>query len=246
MNEGWAAPPELTGATPRKVKYTQRGKVNLGVFGFALVFGFLIVAGLFGSYIGDQQLKTDAKETVGSVTKKWTQSGRSTTVYHYVAYSFTVEGQTFRGESNLPNSKWQPLSVGASLGVRYVPSNPSNNAADNAYESPSMPYWVPLAALPVWVWFVYLSVYQVRREKWLLQYGQTTAAVITSDNRGKSIPKYGWVTRYEFQLPEGSMRKGSVQRDGTWMRGQTVCILFNPKRPRISGIYPLQMCEIVT
>ena len=78
-----------------------------------------------------------------------------------------------------------------------------------------------------------------------MKYGQAVAGVIVTNNRGKRLPKYGWVTGYEFQLPDGSMRKGAVQRDRTWMQGQTVCILYDPKRPRRNGIYPLRMCEIV-
>ena len=48
-----------------------------------------------------------------------------------------------------------------------------------------------------------------------------------------------------LELADGSMRKGTTQRDRTWMRGQTVCILYDPKRPRRNGIYPLRMSEIV-
>ena len=107
-----------------------------------------------------------------------------------------------------------------------------------------MPNWVPLAALVVWLWFIYLSLHDVRKERALLRYGQAAAGVVLTDNSGKRIPKYGWVTGYEFQLPDGSMRKGATQRDRTYMKGQTVCILYDPKRPRRSGIYPLRMAEI--
>jgi hypothetical protein len=245
MNEGWKAPPELTGPTPRKLKCTKTGKINLYVVGFAVVFGFLIVLAFLGNALGDHQLKTEAKEAQGSVTRKWTEAGRGRTTYYHVAYSFAVAGQTFRGEGVVPNAKWQTLSTGSPLGVRYVPSNPSNNRADIAFESQSMPDWVPLAVFVVWVLSIWLSLYDVRKDRALLQYGQAAAGLIVTDNSGKRIPKYGWVTGFEFQLPDGSRRKGSTQRDRTWMKGQTVCILYDPKRPRRSGIYPLRMCEIV-
>ena len=108
-----------------------------------------------------------------------------------------------------------------------------------------MPYWFPLVAFAIWICFIYLSLYDVRKERALLQYGQAAAGLVTTNNSGKQRPKYGWVTGYEFQLPDGSMRKGTTQRDRTWMRGQTVCILYDPKRPRRNGIYPLRMSEIV-
>jgi Protein of unknown function (DUF3592) len=245
MNEEWKAPPELTGPIPRKLKWTQTGKINLYVVAFVVVFGFLIVSAFLGNAIGDHKLKEEAKETEGSVTRKWTQNGRGKTIYHYLAYSFAVGGQTFRGESHVPNAKWQTLATGSALGVRYVPSNPSNNRADIAFESPPMQYWIPLAAFAIWICFIYLSLYDVRKERMLLKYGQAGAGLIVTDDSRKTQPRYGWVTGYEFQLPDGSMRKGAVQRDRTWMRGQTVCILYDPKRPRRNGIYPLRMCEIV-
>src|SRR5215469_5502147 len=123
MNEEWEAPPELTGPTPRKLKWTKRGRTNLYVAGFVVVFGFLIVVAALGNAIGDNQLKTEAKEAEGSVTRKWTHDAKGTT-YHYVAYSFAVGGRTFWGEAHIPNPKWQTLSTGSALAVRYVPSNP--------------------------------------------------------------------------------------------------------------------------
>jgi hypothetical protein len=245
MNEAWEAPPELTGPLPRKVQWTKRGKINLYTAGFVVVVGLLIVLAVFGNVLGDHQLQTEAKETQGSVTRKWTQSSKSNTIYHYVGYSFVVGGRTFWGESHVPNSKWQTLSVGSPLGVRYVPSYPLNSRADIAFESPPMPYWVVLAVFVVWLLFIWLSLYDVRKDRALLQNGQAVAGLILTDNRGKRIPRYGWVTGYEFQLPDGSMRKGTVQRDRTWEKGQTVCILYDPNRPRRSGIYPLRMTEIV-
>jgi hypothetical protein len=244
MYEGWEAPPELTGPTPRKVKWTKTGRVNLWAAGFVVVFGFLIVLGIFGNALGDHQLKTEAQQAEGSVTRKWIHHGRNGT-YHNVAYSFAVAGRTYRGESHVPNAKWQKLSVGSALAVRYVPTYPSNNLAVIAFEPVIMPYWVPLAVFAVWIIFIWLSLYDVRKERALLQYGQPAAGLVVTDNRGKRIPKYGWVTGYEFQLPDGSMRKGTTQRDRTYMKGHTVCILYDPKRPRRNGIYPLRMAEIV-
>jgi hypothetical protein len=244
MNEGWEAPPELTGPLPRKAKWTKAGRINRYVAAFVVVFGLLIVLGVLGNLLGAHQLKTEPKEAEGSVTRKWTQSGRGTTTYHYVRYSFAVAGQTYRGEAHVPKAKWQELSTGSALEVRYVPSNPSNNRAVIAFEPVTMPNWVPLVVFAVWILFIWLSLYDVRKESALLQYGQPAAGLVVTDNRGKRIPKYGWITGYEFQLPDGSMRKGTVQRDRTWMKGQTVCILYDPNRPRRNRIYPLKMCEI--
>jgi len=245
MNERWQPPPELSGPTPRKLKWTKTGKVNLFVAGFVVVFGFLVVLAFLGKAISDHQLKTDARDATGSVTRKWTENGKASTIYHYVAYSFAIGGEPFQGESHVPNAKWQTLSPGSALGVRYVPSNPSNNRADIAFASLPMPYWVPLTAFAIWIWFIYLSLYQVRKERLLLKYGQAAAGVIVTSNRETWRPRYGWVTGYEFQLPDGAMRMGAMLRDRTWMQGQTVCIRYDPKRPRRNVIYPLRMSEIV-
>ena len=112
-------------------------------------------------------MKTEAIEAKGSITREWTENGRASTIYHYVAYSFAVGGKTFQGEYPVPNAKWQTLSEGSALGMRYVPSNPSNNRADIAFESLPMPYWVPRAAFAIWIGVISLSLYQVRKERLL-------------------------------------------------------------------------------
>lgn len=154
INEGWAAPPELMRPTLRKVKWAKRGKINLCVVGFAVVFGLLVVAAILGYAVSDHQLTTDAGEAESSVTRKWTEDVRSTT-YHYAAYSFAVAGQIFPGEAHVPNAKWQKLSPGYALGVRYVPSNLSNNRGDITFGSAPMRYWIPRADFVVWIFSIY-------------------------------------------------------------------------------------------
>ena len=78
-----------------------------------------------------------------------------------------------------------------------------------------------------------------------MQYGQAAARRDRYQQERTRRPRYGWVTGYEFELPDGSMRKGVMQTGRTWMQDQMVCILHDRKRPRRNGVYPVMMSEIV-
>lgn len=241
MAESWEPPPELSVAMPRQMQLTLAGKINQVLLYVTLVLGFLIVLAIFGAVSSDHRLKQDGIETDGTVTRTWTTPGRSTT-YHEIAYEFSVGGKTFQGESQVPRRRWQTLSAGSHTPVRYVPSDPSINRAAIGFER-LLSYWVLAAAFAFWLLFLSLCIFPFRKSKRLMQYGQPAPAIIIN-NPGGRRPKYGYVIKYEVQLPGGPTVKGSTQRDYPYHNGQTVCALYDPKRPRSNDIYPLKMVRL--
>ena len=245
MQESWEPPPELSGPTPRQLKWTSGGVANLVLAFLIVVLGFGIVGAIYGAADQDHRLKQEGQETDAIVRGKWTVSGRSTG--YKVAYEFSAGGQTLRGESQIPHSRWQGLSAGSHIPVKYVPSEPTINRASAAFEQVALlPYWVPLAAFLFWIWMVYLAVSQIRKEKRLLKYGQAAAGIITNTPKRvfRGPPRYGYVIQYEFQLPDGPSIKGKTQRDAWYQAGRPVCVLYDPRHPRRNSIYPLRLCRV--
>lgn len=232
--DSWNAPAELCGPTPRKLKYTSGGIGTVILVFLIVFFGFGIVAAIYDDANQDHRLKQEAKQTDATVTRKWTASRAN-----IVAYEFSTGGQTVRGESGIPYRKWQALAAGSHLGVKYVPSEPAINRPAIAYDR-LVPYWVPLIVFVLWIGMIALAVFPLRKERRLLRYGQPAAGVITSHPGGRR-PKYGYVVKYEFQLPDSSTVKGKTQRDARYPFGCTVCILYDPKHPRTNAIYPLRL-----
>jgi Protein of unknown function (DUF3592) len=240
MAESWEPPPELCVAMPRQMKFTTAGKINQVLLYVTIVFGLAVVLGVFGAAYGDHRLKRDGVEVDGTVTRTWTQSGRSTS--YELAYDFSAGGRTFRGESQIPRRKWQALSAGSHTQVRYVPSDPSINRAAIGFER-LIPFWVPAIAFAFWLFFLSLCIFPMRKAKHLLRYGKPAPGMIINNSSGRR-PKYGYVIKYEVQLPDGPTVKGATQRDRPYYSGETVCVLYDPKRPRRNDIYPLKMVQI--
>jgi hypothetical protein len=238
--ESWGPPPELCGSTPRQLKWTSRGVLNLVLSFAVIVFGFGLVFSLYNAANHDHRLKQEGRETDAIVTRTWSESSK--TIHYNVAYEFFAGGQTVLGESEIPRRKWQALTGGSHLPVKYVPSEPAINRAAVAYER-LVPYWVPLVAFVCWIGMIALAVFPIRKERRLLKYGQGAAGVITN-NPTVRRPKYGYVVKYEFQLPDGSAVMGKTQREALFHSGQTVCVIYDPKRPRRNGIYPLRLSRI--
>jgi hypothetical protein len=238
--ESWTPPPELSGPTPRRLKWTIGGTLSLVLSFLIVFFGFGLVFNAYDAANQDHRLKDEGKEMDAIVTRTWQESIK--TIHYKVAYEFSAGGHTVRGESEIPRRKWQALTAGSHLPVKYVPSEPAINRAAVAYER-LVPYWVPLVAFVCWIGMVALAVFPIRKERRLLKYGQQAAGVITNNPTGRR-PKYGYVVKYEFQLPGGSTVIGKTQRDGWFHSGQTVCVIYDPKRPRRNGLYPLRLSRI--
>jgi len=238
--DDWSPPPELCGSTPRRVKWKGSGVANLVLAYVIGIIGFLLVCSVFATAEQDHQLKQDGQVIEATVTRKWSESTKSTT-YH-VAYAFSIGGKAEKGESGISHRLWQTLSVGSHLPVNYVPSQPEVNRAAAAYQR-LLPYWVPWAAFLIWACFLALAVSPIRKEKRLARFGVPAFGIVTNTTGGRR-PKYGYTIKYEFQLPDGSTVTGRTQRDSWLYNRQNVSIVYDPKRPRRNAIYPLKLIRV--
>jgi hypothetical protein len=238
LHQPWLAPEELTGPTPRRFKWHSGGKGNFILCLIILVIGFAIVTAIWETAREDHALAEDAQTADSVITRKWTDHGSRST-YYRVAYEFSVDGKKVKGESGLSQRKWNGLSTGSHTPVLYVPAEPNLNRPSLAYDT-VLSYWVPAGATAFWIFSLVVAWSPIRKEKRLLQYGLVVPGTITNNQSG-SRPKYGWVIKYEYQLSDGTVLKGRTQRDRTYRQGQVVTILYDPKRPKRSEIYPTKL-----
>jgi hypothetical protein len=157
----------------------------------------------------------------------------------WVAYRFTVGEHDYQGQARVSLVKWRTLAVGAVLPVQYVPERPELSAPAGM-ERRALPLWVPyLAATPL-VLGGLVCLYVVRRERQLLENGRPAAAIVTGQHKHRSSE--GGTHRsitYEFRLLSGAPGKG---RSSTSSKppavGSTICVVYDPDRPRRSKPYP--------
>lgn len=236
-DECWTPPPELGVRTPRRLRWTGAAIASVVLAGFYFCFVSAIALATYGRARRADLLQREGIETEAVVTSAWTASKTP-----MVAYRFSANGQTVLGEHDIPSRRKQALGTGSHTPVRYVGSDPGINRPDVSSD-PSVPYWVPLLFFAVWIVLVPAIALPIRKERRLLKYGEAAAGVITNNPQGR-IPKYGYVLKYEFQLPDGSTVNGKTQRDRRRHNGETVCVIYDPTRPRTNDMYPTRLWRI--
>jgi Protein of unknown function (DUF3592) len=237
----WIAPEGLHRARPRRVTLTSGGKTLL-VLALALCIGGLPAALLLGSIARRNAeerrlMKEQGVETEGRITRLARAGGEDR---YRVSYGFTANGRSYERNRKVSARTWKSLNVGASLTVRYLPSNPEiHNPA--GWNNEGMPFWVsPLAgcSLAMGGWLCMLPIRSQRR---LLGGGRVTSGVVTRHSKGK----HGYTFAYEFSLMNGVRRTGETgPRKDPPALGSTLPVLYDPEEPRKNTVYPLSLVRL--
>jgi Protein of unknown function (DUF3592) len=238
---GWIAPEGLDRASPRRVTLTSGGKALL-VLALALCIGGLPAAVLLGSIAWRNAeerrlMKEQGVETEGRITRVARGGGEDR---YWVSYGFTANGRTYERNREVSARTWKRLKVGASLPVRYLPSNPEiHNPA--GWSKNDMPMWLPpLVGLSMAVGGG-LCMLPIRRERRLLGGGRVTPGVVTRHSKGK----HGYTISYEFSLMNGARRTGETgPRKDPPALGSTLPVLYDPEEPRKNTVYPLSLVRL--
>jgi hypothetical protein len=242
LRRSWAPPPELAGMGPREVRLTTTGKVLTGVAVFMFLSAIAAYLGL--SRLEQRQtaereaLRSTSIETRAIVTRHWHTGDKGDEAR--IAYTFEYEGTTYHGSSAAPQRIWRSLDVGSPITVRFVPARPELNHPSE-WERDVMPAWLPGAATG-WLAFIgLLLVFLIRRQSRLLSDGRAAPARVTGHRRVKN----GHVVKYEFALPEGGTLKGSGQtRRSPPGVGSTICIVYDPDKPKRNRSYPMDLVRV--
>ena len=242
LRRGWQPPVELQRSAPREVELTACGKAMLIMGAVFLLAGFVL------AYVIDRKARHQAEDarllwtegatTEGTVTRRWRDGGDSHT--HYIAYQFHFAGRMYTGQSDTPGRIWDTLSPGAPIDIRFAPDAPAtNHPAD--WEMSRLPRWLPFMMPPMFGIMLVAFVLAVGRQKALLSEGRPAPGRVTKLTRTKG----GKMIHYEFAPVDGSLRNG---KGGPSRRvpeiGETVCVVYDPDRPRRSALYPLDFVRL--
>lgn len=242
VKRNWAAPPELAGSGPREVRMSAAGKA-LSVFMALLLVGAAVaVVYLSRAARTDAakraELDASSVDVQGVVTRRWRTGGKSDTPK--VSYQFQYDGRTYIGTSSAPRRAWDDLSIGSPIAIRVVPGRPElNHPRDWEYEA--IPAWMPWLPGSMLALTAILIVFMIRRQIALLRDGRAAPALVTGHRRIKG----GQMLVYEFQLPDGAVRKGRGGKTRTPPEvGTTITVVYDPENPKRNAPYPMDLARL--
>jgi hypothetical protein len=239
-NRNWIPPDSLGYSSLRPVRLSAQGTF-LACVAALLVIG-AVALGIFLARTSrrqaeEQRLLAAQGVTVDAViTRQWLTDDKSQE--HGVAYRFDYQGSIYTRSVGAPIGQWRDLPVGATLPVRFVPSDPTISHPV-AWQSRGLPAWFPyvmgafLAALGC------LVTLPISRQTRLLAEGRPAPARVTGIRKSKGI-----VVLYEFQLLDGTTAKGRSDVRKVPAEGAVLCVLYLPDNPRRNALYPLSLVRL--
>jgi len=241
LQQNWKPPAELSSYGPREVRLSAGG-VAVACLA-ALMFAGAVAAGVGLSRLAARQqrerdsLRATRGEVEAVITRHWRTGGESDTLK--VAYEFQYNGQTFHGSSKAPRGIWRTLSVGSTIAVRFVPSNPElNHPAE--WEVDVLPKVLPAGVAVSLALLSLLMVFVIRRESTLLSDGRPALARVTKVRRVKN----GHVLTYEFATLNGGVMKGRGESRKSQPVGATICVIYDRENPKRNAPYPLKLVRV--
>lgn len=237
--EGWTAPPELTGALPRKTRLSNDGIVTVMV---ATVFLLAVIAFvLWGSIQTAKQmaqmaaLSREGLQTTGEVRRLWHSGPLMTTPW--VSYVFTANGVAFTGKSSVPKHLWNGLREAGPLPIRFMHSNPAINHPAAWEGRANLDRWLLPCAFLVLPFTAFIGtkvMIPLRQDRQLVAGGMPAAGVILKCYGGG---RGGWGATYQFRTEDGRLAEGSSSCGNRLEIGSTVCVLYSPQDPKRNHLY---------
>ena len=241
MIENWTPPDGLGYSSLRPVQLTGAGIALLVVAGAMLLGAVAAGIGLgtvFRRQVKDLRLLSEqGVNTDAQITRLWRSSGKDQ--QHLLSYRFTVEEREYVARKGVPSRIWQTLTVGSSLPVRFLPSDPKVNHPTEWSDTP-MPNWVPYLVFGALIATAFGCTIPLRIQMRLLTEGRPAPGIVTGQRRTKN----GTVIRYEFKLLNGATAKGRGQSRRPPAIGAPICVLYDPENPRRNAPYPLTLVKL--
>lgn len=238
----WRLPPGLSRSSNRDVELRAGGIIALVAFAGMVLGGLGLGAYLYGE-AGRQRREAEALDSTQARTTAFITALTRSHDEHAerrVQFRYVVDGKPYTRKIEVPSRIWQKLQVGADLEIRYLPEKPK---VSRAVEWRNRPLPTLVAYLPPFSLFIpgLIMAWMVRMQTQLLSDGRVAQGRVTKIVRGSHGGKY---VQYEYRLPNGELRKGRAERCKRNEAGETVCVLYDPDRPRRSALYPLSMVRL--
>jgi hypothetical protein len=206
-------PAALLKATPRDVRVNATGRIML------VTAAALVVLGMWGSIvigrraaIAGRHVGLFASErivTAGDVIRLQKRGGgndHSITAH----YRYTARGHELTGETRLRRAERERYSLGSTVAVWYLSSEPEMSWLDGYAPRPEASW--PATALPIACGLSALVLIQVvRRQSNLLTYGRPAMATVTKVDKKRTDKGTIWMVHFEWTTLSGATRTGKYQ-----------------------------------
>jgi hypothetical protein len=243
MIDSWTPPDGLGYSSLRPVRLTGGGIALLVVAAMMALGAVPAVIGLGATARRQAKdhrlLQEQGVNTEAQITRVWRSSGKDS--QHLVSYRFTVQERAYAARKAVPQRIWQGLEAGATLPVRFLPSDPKVNHPTEWNDTP-MPPWVPYLVFAGLAAIASVLATRLRIQMRLLTEGRPAPGIVTGLRRTKN----GTVIRYEFKLLSGATAKGRGQSRLPPAIGSPICVLYDPENPRRNAPYPLSLVRLTT
>jgi hypothetical protein len=232
---------ELARPVPRNVRMTGTGWANVAllivIFGAAAALLVYVSNSALHVYTTRNTLRAGASEAMGQITREWTSGKRST---QHIGYAFEVDAATYSGESTVPGSIWESLEHEGEVKIKYSPADPHiNHPAD--WEDSIGGTLSPLFAVAMLSICGSFLVRLLRTQHRLMAEGLPALARVTERIKGS---RGGYFLKYEFRTEAGEIVKGSCSEEETQEVGSTIPVIYMPRNPRTSRLYPFETFKV--
>jgi hypothetical protein len=227
-------PAELRGPTPRRIRLSGTGWLNLLAAAFFLGLGaagaIAIVESSHQAVAAQRALRQDALESVAQVTDIWISRRR-------VSYAFSVDGNTWTGKSEAPPDILRNLHKGDTLPIRYIRANPNINHPAGWEETPYRALWLLyLPAAPMFLALMFVRRFPVQRQ--LAKHGVAVRGCIAKSERNDAQKGQRNATYTFRNSSNNELEVGSCPNDYIYQAESDCWVLYLPTNPSRSEIYP--------
>lgn len=245
-NQGWTPPDGLDRSAPRAVGWTSKGR-------FVLCLAFALMVGAVAAGVGlglvaareansARRFREDAVSTDAVVLRTWQTRGDAPK--RWVSYRFHAAGRAYDGSARMQRGAWRALSPGSAVRVEYLPDDPQASLPAGA-ETGRMPPWVPALISIEFVAVGGLLLWQLGRQRRLLEEGRVVPAVVTEHGRlerGSHGRGAGKKYKYRFAVLSGAAAEG---KSGPVKEppdvGSCITVIYDRDNPRRNVPYPLSL-----
>lgn len=249
--QSWAVPPELGQPVPRRVKLSGTGIAYCVIALACLAFGIVMATRLVKPELDREaandalarRLASEGRDSYGTVTALFTGLG------HVVSYQYVVDGQSYKKSVFITLEHWNALQPGSRLPIHYLPSDPaeSSPAADppNLQKHWNMVFPMTGMVLFFMISFAAIQLRAVLPRRRLLSRGSPARGTVTGcrASQGRSG---GYIVRYTFELPDGTVCQGKARRGSELSENSSVTVLYDPSRPRRNTLYPMETVKLAS
>lgn len=243
----WEPPLELQRSTPREVELTGGGKAAAVSAVLLVIAVFVGTVLLVQKSVRDaaqwESWKADAASTQGEVTGLRTTGSGDDTRY-WADYQYKTGEQSLAGSAHVRRERWRRLKPGDAIQVFYRRSEPETSWLSGT-EPTGMPMWVPIVFAPSVVLPIFLVVWQLRRQRRLLEEGRAALARVVAVKKSSTQHGKRYRVEYEFNVSAGSTRRGKWEAGRTAFEvGQEFTVLYLPDEEKGSARYPLSLVRV--